>query len=140
MSNYEFTRLADVETVETVSDTANVLVEEDGEIKKVAKSQVGGSTGKPVIFYPTLGGLAISPKAENKASAETILDAYYAGNAYIYLNNIGEDTEGIQRIYGFYVSGLIYSQPGYGSTPVGTYSNICTKEEYAAYLNKLLTE
>lgn len=39
---YEFKKLGDVEVVETPMDTANVLIEEDGVIKKVAKGEVGG--------------------------------------------------------------------------------------------------
>lgn len=40
---YEFKSLGTVDVVETASDTANVLIEEDGEIKRVAKSGVGGN-------------------------------------------------------------------------------------------------
>ena len=39
---YEFKKLNDVEIVETPIDTANVLIEEDGVIKKAPKSAVGG--------------------------------------------------------------------------------------------------
>ena len=39
---YEFKKLSDVEIAETPSDTANVLIEEDGVIKKAPKSAVGG--------------------------------------------------------------------------------------------------
>lgn len=38
---YEFKKLSSVESVETPADTANVLIEEDGVIKKVAKKSVG---------------------------------------------------------------------------------------------------
>lgn len=39
---YEFKKLSDVAVVETPADTANVLIEEGGVIKKVAKGEVGG--------------------------------------------------------------------------------------------------
>ena len=39
---YEFKKLSEVETVEEVAETANVLIEEDGVIKKTSKSNVGG--------------------------------------------------------------------------------------------------
>lgn len=39
----EFKKLSEVEQVQTVSDTATVLVEDGGEIKRVAKSEVGGN-------------------------------------------------------------------------------------------------
>lgn len=41
----EFKRLADVDVVETATDTANVLIEEDGSIKRVPKTEVGGAGG-----------------------------------------------------------------------------------------------
>lgn len=41
----EFKKLSDVEVVETVSDSANVLIEENGVIKKAPKTQVGGAGG-----------------------------------------------------------------------------------------------
>ena len=41
MSNYEFTRLADVPAVAEARNDLNVLVEQDGEIGKVAKTQIG---------------------------------------------------------------------------------------------------
>ena len=39
----EFKKLSDVEIVETPAETANVLIEEDGVIKKAPKTAVGGS-------------------------------------------------------------------------------------------------
>jgi hypothetical protein len=39
---YEFKKLSDVDIVETPSETANVLIEEDGVIKKAPKTAVGG--------------------------------------------------------------------------------------------------
>ena len=38
----DFTRLSDVELVAGATETANVLIEDDGEIKKVPQSEVGG--------------------------------------------------------------------------------------------------
>ena len=40
--NYEFKDMATVDMAETVADTANVLIEEDGVIKRAPKNQVGG--------------------------------------------------------------------------------------------------
>ena len=50
---YEFKKLSAVEAVETVSDTANVLIEENGVIKKAPKTEVGGAGGSGgyYIFY-----------------------------------------------------------------------------------------
>ena len=41
----EFKKLAGVDTVETATDAANVLIEEGGVIKRVPKTEVGGSGG-----------------------------------------------------------------------------------------------
>lgn len=41
--SYEFKKLSDVDIVETPSETANVLIEEDGVIKKAPKTAVGGA-------------------------------------------------------------------------------------------------
>lgn len=38
---YEFKKLSDVEAVEAISDNANVLIEENGVIKKAPKAEVG---------------------------------------------------------------------------------------------------
>lgn len=45
----EFRRLSDVSLIEEASDVANVLIEENGEIKRVPKTQVGG-TGFPTAI------------------------------------------------------------------------------------------
>lgn len=44
-SSKNFKRLSDVEVVETPAETANVLIEENGIIKKAPKTAVGGSGG-----------------------------------------------------------------------------------------------
>ena len=46
----EFKKLSEVELLETASDNATVLVEEGGEIKRVAKSEVGGAGIKTAII------------------------------------------------------------------------------------------
>lgn len=46
---YEFKSIADVEVVEKPSDTANVLIEENGIVKKAPKTAVGGSDEN--IYY-----------------------------------------------------------------------------------------
>lgn len=45
----EFKKLSEVDVLETASDNATVLVEEDGEIKRVPKKEVGGGAGGYVI-------------------------------------------------------------------------------------------
>jgi len=46
----EFKRLSDVTLVNEVADTANVLVEVDGEIKRVNKKEVGGAGGYVMVL------------------------------------------------------------------------------------------
>ena len=41
----EFKKLSEVEMLESTSDNTTVLVEDSGEIKRVAKSKVGGAGG-----------------------------------------------------------------------------------------------
>ena len=44
---YEFTKLNAVESIEELSASANILVEENGIIKKVSKDAIGGSASAP---------------------------------------------------------------------------------------------
>ena len=54
----EFKKLAGVDTVATATDAANVLIEEGGTIKRVPKTEVGGSgSSEPeVVIIDTSGG------------------------------------------------------------------------------------
>lgn len=52
----EFKKLAGVDTVETATDAANVLIEEGGTIKRVPKTEVGGSGGEPEVVIITRSG------------------------------------------------------------------------------------
>lgn len=45
----EFKRLAEVTAAEEAAETANVLIEEGGEIKRVPKTAVGGASAGPVF-------------------------------------------------------------------------------------------
>lgn len=46
---FEFKKLSDVEVVEIPADTANVLIEENGIIKKAPKTAVGGDKADMII-------------------------------------------------------------------------------------------
>lgn len=52
----EFKKLAGVDIVETATDAANVLIEENGVIKRVPKTEVGGSGGEPEVVIITHTG------------------------------------------------------------------------------------
>lgn len=55
----EFKKLSDVEVVAEPTETANVLIEEDGVIKKAPKTAVGGAGGG-FIMRPASSELTIS--------------------------------------------------------------------------------
>ncbi len=46
----EFTKLSEVEVVETANDTDKVLIEQNGEIKRVPKTEVGGGAGGMLVI------------------------------------------------------------------------------------------
>ena len=47
---YEFKKLSDVEVVAEPTESANVLIEEDGVIKKAPKTTIGGNTGWDAVI------------------------------------------------------------------------------------------
>lgn len=49
----EFKKLSEVTLTEKAVDTANVLIEENGEIKRVPKTEVGGSGSAAIIIKDT---------------------------------------------------------------------------------------
>ena len=54
---YEFKKLSDVEVVAEPTESANVLIEEDGVIKKAPKTAVGGGSEKPDMVMLLTGEL-----------------------------------------------------------------------------------
>ena len=52
--SYEFKRLSDVEVVVEPTESANVLIEEDGVIKKAPKTAVGSKKGGSLMLYPCM--------------------------------------------------------------------------------------
>lgn len=49
--SYNFKSIADVEVVEEPAESANVLIEEDGVIKKAPKTAVGGASGEADLVF-----------------------------------------------------------------------------------------
>lgn len=49
--SYNFKSIADVEITEKPSESASVLIEEDGEIKRAPKSAVGGTSNSLVMVF-----------------------------------------------------------------------------------------
>lgn len=79
----DFKKLSAVEAIEAVSDTANVLIEENGVIKKAPKTAVGGAGGSEPDLV-----IAINNHYIKKITA----DAYHieCGNVEAVINAIGE--------------------------------------------------
>lgn len=81
----EFKKLSEVEVVETPADTANVLIEEDGVIKKVTKDAVGGSTAKTFEFTFDNGGkLKITDLGNDIVNVFFIFSGNQTGNSFQY--------------------------------------------------------
>ena len=85
----EFTKLSEVAIVETATDDDKVLIEQNGEIKRVPKTEVGGGGGGGNI-------LAITGNEETGFTANmeltdviTILNNHELGNAYMYTTSGG---------------------------------------------------
>jgi hypothetical protein len=66
----EFNRLADVEVVETANDTDKVLIEQNGEIKRVPKTEVGGVGNMLIVDL----AIDTSTGAVENATANMTLD------------------------------------------------------------------
>lgn len=79
-------KIGDVERVDSIAAEDGILLERGGALKRIDAEQVGG-TSKMVIF-------TISKAEDTRyiaksdgvtfASADEILDAYFAGNGYVY--------------------------------------------------------
>lgn len=81
----EFTKLSEAEQIETVSDKATVLIEDNGEIKRAPKKEVGGAGGYIATYTASdmesdidWGGIVLS---ENYDELYNVLSA--GGSAWI---------------------------------------------------------
>ena len=76
----EFKKLSEVTLTEKAVDTANVLIEENGEIKRVPKTEVGGSGSAAIIIKDTeydnamsgVSTLMVPPPDEPSATYECV--------------------------------------------------------------------
>lgn len=80
-------KIGDVERVDSIAAEDGILLERGGALKRIDAEQVGG-TSKMAIFTisATESGVNIIAKSDGVtfASADEILDAYFAGNGYVY--------------------------------------------------------
>lgn len=102
--DYDFKKLSAVEQVSEMSDNANVLIEEDGKIKRAPKSQVGG--GKYITIYATIRDTEIADgEWDHNETAESLSPEAYnivrnaydndlPSNVYIVEHNIEEYSDG----------------------------------------------
>ena len=72
----DFKKLSEVDLTEEVSDTANVLIEEDGIIKRAPKTKVGGASSDSIIKTAIITSSAYISHVSNVAS--------YAGGSTTY--------------------------------------------------------
>lgn len=76
----EFKRLSDVEVVAEPTESANVLIEENGVIKKAPKTAVGGAEPDLVIrFNDHLESATIDNISIVSGSVEAVYDAFESG-------------------------------------------------------------
>ena len=63
----DFKKLSEVDLVEEVSNTANVLIEENGQIKRASKTKVGGAGSDSVIKTAIITSSAYDSHVSNVA-------------------------------------------------------------------------
>lgn len=64
----DFKKLSEVDLVEEVSNTANVLIEEGGQIKRASKTKIGGAGSDSVIKTAIITSSAYDSHVSNVAS------------------------------------------------------------------------
>lgn len=77
----EFKKLSEVTLTEKAVDTANVLIEENGEIKRVPKTEVGGSGSAAIIIKDTEYNNAMSGVSTLMAPPDEPSATYECTNA-----------------------------------------------------------
>lgn len=86
--SYEFKRLSDVEVVEQPLSTANVLIEEEGVIKKASREVISKSNNYDFIIITLADGEDLSLATCNK-SYDEVLEMLASGNiSYIYMKYV----------------------------------------------------
>lgn len=119
----EFKRLSDVEVVAEPTESANVLIEEDGVIKKAPKTAVGGASGvEPdmviainAFFFNSPTDLTAEQFSIESGSLESVKDALVAGNTPV-----------VKVKYYF------YENDGYS---VGASEHLCGVRKYSDYMS-----
>ena len=76
----DFKKLSEVDLVEEVSNTANVLIEEDGQIKRASKTKVGGAGSDSVIKTAVITSSAYVSHVSNVAPYGGVSTTYSCRN------------------------------------------------------------
>lgn len=112
-------KIGDVERVDSIAAEDGILLERGGALKRIDAEQVGG-TSKMVIFtISSVGSDKYIAKSDGVtlASLDEVLDAYFAGNAYVYARHSSYKAENGTsytdiyapgKITGFEISGQYY--------------------------------
>lgn len=100
--SYEFKKLSDVDVVSEPSEVANVLIEENGVIKKAPKTAVGGSGagGTTILSYDYEN---ITDANGNIVSVEQFMELFCNGRVLISKYGInGPDQADANLVTGYY--------------------------------------
>lgn len=92
----DFTRLSDVTLVEEATETANVLIEESGEIKKVPKTEVGGGGKADMVIKLS------SPFITNNDTAENTTVTIESGSLQAVVDVLRNGEVPVVKVHHFY--------------------------------------
>ena len=119
--NYK--KISDLEEITEVTEGATVpVLDGDGKMKRISAAGIGsgssgGGSAAPVVFKVSNGFLTHYDNANVWATTEEVVDAYFAGNAYIYAA-YGDDYAP-QKVIGFYISSASVHAQTKNSNPPG---------------------
>ena len=96
--SYEFKKLSDVEVVAEPIETANVLIEEDGVVKKAPKSAIGGASIPEIILKVTYNEDTDIETTECSHSYDELCSLLNSGNLFKGFLFINEFYEGKNHV------------------------------------------
>lgn len=137
--NYEFTKLSEVTEV-SAAENPKLIIEDNGEIVRIAASEVVGgnsSGGIPtqVINYTAMSGGRFTSAGGTRLDPGEIYNLYVAGNRIIILNDYGSRSEIMsvyyrESTYSTYVGLVLADNINYNET-----SSTLAKVEFATYIS-----
>lgn len=77
---YEFKRLSDVDFVENATDVANILIEDQGVIKRVPKATVGGNNNNSIVI--TIPFQTSAPEAPQAVDSSDFISGATCNKTY----------------------------------------------------------